>query len=767
MNDTTGKGTPTRWRQYVSRVPGTAAIGAGGTILVLALLGFATNTSSTDTTATGQPNTTPAGQTEGAPTSQWFTGSAHPGNTLAAGNMRRASTSQQNTGSQHPEDRGPKGLHEETPDTATATLKLREARALLDSDQAAEARDLFEDAAVLYPHISDWVRVFIAETYAAEGNTEAARKALDGDESVREIGLEWGWRIPITAELEAGDSANAAKEAEAAANRLESAVRKSAAATLAGEIRLELAERTTDPHQREAEVAAARRAFWNAIDAAPSSTFALTAARELEGLAPDPEERLELGRVLITHGVLSAGLEHLDAYLESGTASASEEKAVALEAARAAFNARNTGEAGRRLRALLEDLSGKQAAEISLLLGRNYLRAGQLDRGRRMLRETADRYPETDAGLEARFLAADYDHDDGKLDSALADYRIVAKKLAAPNGAVAAGRAIAIALVTDRPDLAVEIARSHAAGRNDGTERWQAEFWLALSSSAAGNDTEAEEIIRSLADTDRLGYYGITAARILGQPALLPPLGAAPTTPPAAARRVDRETARWDVLRAAEERTAAAFELSRIRERYHNDEAGLFQLAEAMKERGEGFTVISIGRQLERRSPALNERLLKLLYPFPFQEIILAEAARAGVDPFLAAGLIRQESMFNTRAVSPAGAIGLMQVMPATGRAVARSEGLAHNDQKLHDVEHNVRIGMTYLRDMLNRFDGHLVHTLAAYNAGPRRLESWLAFPESREELLFVERIPFRETRNYVRIVQTNAEIYRMLYGPG
>jgi soluble lytic murein transglycosylase len=121
--------------------------------------------------------------------------------------------------------------------------------------------------------------------------------------------------------------------------------------------------------------------------------------------------------------------------------------------------------------------------------------------------------------------------------------------------------------------------------------------------------------------------------------------------------------------------------------------------------------------------------------------------------------------MFNPRARSPVGAIGLMQVMPATGRTLARRLGVTRfTDDLLTQPELNVHFGMAYLADQLNSY-GRLDAVLAAYNAGPTRLNRWREFPEYADRLLFAERIPYDETRDYVRIVQNNRRIYAALYG--
>ena len=131
----------------------------------------------------------------------------------------------------------------------------------------------------------------------------------------------------------------------------------------------------------------------------------------------------------------------------------------------------------------------------------------------------------------------------------------------------------------------------------------------------------------------------------------------------------------------------------------------------------------------------------------------------------MVAGLIRQESLFNPIAVSPAGAVGLMQVMPETGRSLARRVGIAgYSPAMLKDPDVNLRLGTLFLADQVRRYS-NLTEVFAAYNAGPGRVTAWRSFPERSDEDAFVERIPFAETRDYVKRLRLNRHVYELLYG--
>ena len=154
-----------------------------------------------------------------------------------------------------------------------------------------------------------------------------------------------------------------------------------------------------------------------------------------------------------------------------------------------------------------------------------------------------------------------------------------------------------------------------------------------------------------------------------------------------------------------------------------------------------------------------------MLFPLPYRSDVVRNADERKLDPFLVAGLIRQESEFNPQALSPAKAYGLTQVRPATGRAFARKVGIQRfTARTLYQPAANLKIGTSILRSMLDQQNGSVEQTLAAYNAGPNRAIEWRTWAAFREPAEFIESIPFTETRDYVQAVLRNADMYRRLY---
>jgi soluble lytic murein transglycosylase len=153
-----------------------------------------------------------------------------------------------------------------------------------------------------------------------------------------------------------------------------------------------------------------------------------------------------------------------------------------------------------------------------------------------------------------------------------------------------------------------------------------------------------------------------------------------------------------------------------------------------------------------------------IFYPLNFWDIIVQEAANKRLEPHQVAGLIRQESVFDPRAVSPAKAYGLMQLLVPTGQAIARKYGIDRTVtvDALFEPRLNIQLGTGYMRDQFDKF-GRIELVAVAYNAGPGRVPQWRAtLPLEIDE--FDEAIPFKETRLYVQGVVRNTLQYERLY---
>jgi len=167
-----------------------------------------------------------------------------------------------------------------------------------------------------------------------------------------------------------------------------------------------------------------------------------------------------------------------------------------------------------------------------------------------------------------------------------------------------------------------------------------------------------------------------------------------------------------------------------------------------------------IGRQIEQ---PVREFFQPFSYPVQFEELILHYSEARELDPFLVMGLIQAESSYDSEAVSPVGARGLMQIMPNTGQWLAERKGIDFQEEYLFIPAYNIRMGTYYLRMLIDMFEVWDT-ALAAYNAGMGNVGNWLQDERYSYDGLTLHTIPFAETRHYVERVNRYMEIYRELY---
>ncbi len=164
---------------------------------------------------------------------------------------------------------------------------------------------------------------------------------------------------------------------------------------------------------------------------------------------------------------------------------------------------------------------------------------------------------------------------------------------------------------------------------------------------------------------------------------------------------------------------------------------------------------------------SLPKEILQVIFPLTYWDLIRKHAAARNLDPYLVAALIGQESTFDPEVRSSANAWGLMQIVPSTGRQLARSLGIRRFTTKmLTNPETNVRMGTLYFSRLVQQFGG-TYYALASYNAGENRVVRWKAERPGLDEDEFIDDIPFPETQNYVKRILGTAEDYRQLYGKG
>jgi tetratricopeptide (TPR) repeat protein len=317
---------------------------------------------------------------------------------------------------------------------------------------------------------------------------------------------------------------------------------------------------------------------------------------------------------------------------------------------------------------------------------------------------------------------------------------------------------------------------------SQSTSSSAAHFWKAKCLLAQHARSDAQALFRTISQNDPTGYYGYRSREmvvILGDTALpvLIDTGSDMT-----------QTVRWldslsDPQRLAIDSVAlrrgillaslglmdhADIFLEPFEFMYQNNLVLQFTLASMYAAWGDPALSFRVARQLYLRIPQPLRRIMPfplypLMYPDAFGESIRMNASQFNVSALLISAIIRQESQFDPQALSPVGAVGLMQIMPYTGVEIAHD--LRENFQKdsLGSIATNIRYGSYYIHKVLSQFKGNLPLAIASYNGGPHNAQRWLEINRSDDLDLFVEDIGFAETREYVKKVLANYWTYQLL----
>jgi soluble lytic murein transglycosylase len=400
---------------------------------------------------------------------------------------------------------------------------------------------------------------------------------------------------------------------------------------------------------------------------------------------------------------------------------------------------------------------------------RALLRSGSVGTAIDLLEQIPSRFPnDTFAAGTALYLLGDLALDDNRPDSTRALFNRLYTRY--PTSEYAQRAALIAPLIAfargDHPAAQRELEVSLRDNRLTGFDADAGRYWLGRAYLALGQPDMAAARFRELLARGPENYYALLGAARLDTMPWSRPTGhlTIPATLPAPLARaqllaslgLDAEAEFERDGYTSEATTAAAQRL-----------AGAAFLAAGDPSRATRMGVRALGAGAPR-----DGALLALLYPLPYRESLEASAARVELDPWLAAAVIRQESAFNPRATSGAGARGLMQVMPANGPTLARTVGISDFDPALlWQPEVNLAMGTRHLAGELSRYP-ELQRVLAAYNAGGGRVTRWsrtLLSGESAEQPgfdaeLFVERIPYLETRVYIRNITVNRSMYQLLY---
>jgi soluble lytic murein transglycosylase len=322
-------------------------------------------------------------------------------------------------------------------------------------------------------------------------------------------------------------------------------------------------------------------------------------------------------------------------------------------------------------------------------------------------------------------------------------------------------------------------------------------YWRARALLNLGRDDEAQQVFAELVDGS-VDYYRLRAEdQLTGQLPHTVPL-TVPANTQLAQERAQAELWLRDWLKLDEDvtnlsglsdeilanlhfqrgrdllafglRDKALVEFEQVKDDFWDDPLSMYRLANYFHQERLGQLGILVAGRVIFLSPTNHTfeaplYMQRLFYPFYYSDLIFAEAEAQDIDPALIVSLIRQESLFEADAESWVGARGLMQVMPGTGDYVAeRSEFGPFNTDQLWLPWVSVKFGAWYIDQQLGIFDDNQFAAMAAYNAGPGNVLDWI---ETSDDLdIFVEAIPYWESRTYIRRVYENLSAYRRIYGP-
>ncbi len=391
---------------------------------------------------------------------------------------------------------------------------------------------------------------------------------------------------------------------------------------------------------------------------------------------------------------------------------------------------------------------------------RGLLALGRRDEARAALRQITSAFPTDTSAAASLLLLADLATDDLRDADARSTMLSLVRRFPssrqAPRALFGAGLVAYIAkdYKTAAAELDSLVVRYPSSDDVLAAGYWSGRAWRARGDTAAANTRW-----RSLIAREKSSYYSVLSAKRLNVP-LLADKGADnyPTIPD-----VDAASRRIALLREFGMDTEARFEYDRLFRDADQSPARLVATAHALAGSDQSSRAITLGRQAVTKVGPTAQNY-RLMYPVLERETLIESSKKYNLDPALLASLIKQESAFNPRATSPVGARGLMQLMPALGGTLASAQKVTgYSDESLYDAAVNIRLGTQHLSGLFNK-SSHIERVLAAYNAGESRVAKWIQKAGADDPELFTERIPFVETRDYVRSIVRNRAFYSLLY---
>ncbi len=551
----------------------------------------------------------------------------------------------------------------------------------------------------------------------------------------------------------------------------------------------ELLHRIADHAQHKEDIELASRLWKRILERWPEDSRAMDAFRSLRRLEEtglidnDPRLALAGARAARANERYEEAVHLLRPYLDRPESDALHQEAL-LETGRILYLTERYNAALESF-ARLADTGGGLVRTALLYRARSYKKMGEWESAIREYGEYVKRFPGSSLAPEVQWEISWRRKIVGQYADAAESFRRLRTRFPGSDYARKAPlqEGLCMDLAGDTPGgLAVlrKLVESGQAGR----DRDDALFWIGDMSEKLGDIESAEAAYTLLIEDYPETYYGLRAAGRMGKTVILAPSDfdwGPPGGDPAlqwlhswAATKGDREpdSSLVHYYASIGEMSQARREAGRLLERHGKEASTLLELGRFYRRLGLADYTIRAGRRLQdlaeaRGADDVHPFLLTLIYPIGYFDLVILETAkRRDVDPFFVMGIMRQESWFRSDAMSSAGARGLLQIIPRTGRHLARLSGEENSFQTANLLEpaRNIRYGILYIRNLKKRYDGNLSIVASAYNAGEANADIWRArnvdFPDEE----YVELINYSETRNYVKRTLSGYWIYRSLY---
>ena len=515
---------------------------------------------------------------------------------------------------------------------------------------------------------------------------------------------------------------------------------------------------------------------------------------------PASAELYERGRNLFQAGLHDKSVETFTKFLKKEPDSTDRPDAL-YRTGVSLYHLGKRGEAAVILEKLMQDYPSDARVSDSLYwLGRSYSKLGDWDNGVKTFQKLLKGYPDSEWCDDALFLIGNIYRETGDRDKSIQYYDRVVQEYSDSRFADSAiwWKAWWHYTAGDYTkaehtlqDLIDRYPRSFLVN--------QALYWQGRAAEKREEFSRAAVCYEQVLKKGPYTYYGYRAAErkaVLKDAAVTKPHDAVDTAaerpeapipedafsaiaydegPPVWSEETDQllsaEGSLWKILELMhlDMKKEAAAELWSLKDMMPRRRSALIGLSKIFFELGDYYhSLIIVLRTYERQleAPGVSDDLWFLAYPQGYWESIVTYAGKYHQDPYFIAAIIKEESQFRTEALSPAGARGLMQVMPATGEWIARTNRISGFDrEKLFDSDTAINIGTWYVSQLMKRFKNDPLLVAAAYNAGPEAVQGWITKNGYQVERdLFVELIPYTETRGYVKKVLRNYAEYKRIY---